>query len=119
MVPGFPNLFTLYCGPLNPAILTNGPTLIEQQGGWILRLIMYMREHNLTAAEASRAATDEYVQIHDEIANASIIAQTASWWTGSNVEGKVQRVLSFIGGFPEYRSMCEQAEENYPGLNLS
>jgi cation diffusion facilitator CzcD-associated flavoprotein CzcO len=119
MVPGFPNLFTLYCGPLNPAILTNGPTLIEQQGGWILRLIMYMREHNLTAAEASRAATDEYVQIHDEIANASIIAQTASWWTGSNVEGKVQRVLSFIGGFPEYRTMCEQAEENYPGIKMS
>ena len=84
-----------------------------------MRLISYMRDHNLSAAEASREATDEYVQIHDEIANASIIAQTDSWWTGSNVEGKVQRVLSFIGGFPEYRSMCEQAEENYSGLKIS
>lgn len=119
MVPDFPNLFLLYCGPLNPAILTNGPTLIEQQGAWVVRLITHMREHGLTLAEATRPATEAYVKMHDEVADGSIVAQTQSWWNGSNVEGKVQRVLSFIGGFPQYRTLCEEAEEGYPGIELT
>ena len=116
MVPDFPNLFMLYCGPLNPAILTNGPTLIEQQGWWLARLISHMRSNGIGTAEVSWDATREYVRLHDEIANASIVAQTESWWTGSNIEGKPRRVLSFIGGFPAYRTLCEEAEEQYSGF---
>jgi cation diffusion facilitator CzcD-associated flavoprotein CzcO len=109
MVPGFPNMFMLYCGPYNPAILTNGPTLIEQQGEWIVGRLSYLRQTGLRAIQATQGAEEHFMREHDRIAGESIISQTASWWTGSNVEGKPKRLLSWVGGFPSYRDLCDAA----------
>jgi cyclohexanone monooxygenase len=109
MVHGFPNLFMLYCGPYNPAILINGPTLIEQQGEWILQCIKYMQDRGYASIEPQAAAEQRFVAIHEQIAQATLIPQTASWWTGTNVEGKPRTVLSWCGGFPEYRRLCDES----------
>jgi acetone monooxygenase (methyl acetate-forming) len=46
---------------------------------------------------------------HDEIANATLIAKTNSWYLGSNVDGKPRRVLSYCGGVGAYRQKCDEA----------
>lgn len=109
MVHGFPNMFLAYCGPYNPAILINAPTLIEQQGEWIVACIAHMREHGLDYVEPTEEAQDEFLAIHEQIASATLIPGTASWWTGTNVEGKANKLISWAGGFPEYHRLCDEA----------
>lgn len=118
-VPGFPNMFLHYCGPQNPAILSNGPTLIEQQGEWIADTIAYMREHNLDGIDALPESAQQFMEIHNSIANMTVIPSTASWWTATNIDGKPRGLLSWCGGLPEYRRLCDEAAENYAGFNFA
>jgi hypothetical protein len=62
---------------------------------------------------------EQLLELHREVSNATLIPQTDSWWTGTNVEGKVRQVLSWCGGFPEYRRLCdEEAAGGYQGFIL-
>lgn len=117
-VQGFPNMFMIYCGPYNPAILTNAPTLIEQQGEWVAHCLEHMREHGYDYIEPRQDAEDAFVQLHQETSNATLIPETESWWTGTNIEGKPRMLLSWCGGFPEYRRICDEAAERYEGFEL-
>lgn len=117
MVHGFPNMFMVYCGPYNPAILTNAPTLIEQQGEWILGCLDYLHRNSYDYAEPRKQSEDQFVALHEEIADSTLIPETASWWTGTNIPGKPRGLLSWCGGFPEYKRICDEAaEDSYSGL---
>ncbi|TSD94073.1 NAD(P)/FAD-dependent oxidoreductase [Skermania sp. ID1734] len=118
-VPGFPNMFLHYCGPQNPAILTNGPTLIEQQGKWISDFLAHMRDNGYTYVDASPSAEEGFMEMHNTIANATLIPGTASWWTGTNVNGKPSGLLSWCGGFPEYRRLCDEAVADYAPFSFA
>ncbi|WP_343600738.1 NAD(P)/FAD-dependent oxidoreductase [Mycobacterium sp.] len=118
-VEGFPNMFMIYCGPYNPAILTNGPTLIEQQGEWIIDCLAHLRDNGFESIEPRKEAEAGFVQLHTDTANATFIPGTASWWTGTNIEGKPHVVLSWCGGFPEYRRICTEAAQDYAGFELT
>jgi cyclohexanone monooxygenase len=111
-VNGFPNMFMLYCGPLNPAILTNAVTLIEQQGKWIIDRLSHMLENGLETMEPTELAETQFVDFHNAVAQATLIPSTNSWWTGTNIEGKSSGLLSFVGGFPQYQLLCEEAATN-------
>jgi len=108
-VHGYPNLFTTAV-PLAPsAALCNMTTCLQQQVEWIDDCIRYMRSRNLSVIEPTKEAEDGWVAHHDEIANATLIAKTNSWYLGSNVEGKPRRVLSYCGGVGAYRQKCDEA----------
>lgn len=107
------------CGPYNPAILTNAPTLIEQQGEWIMDCLSYLRAHQMDAIEPTVEAERHFVAQHEAIANATLIPQTASWWTGTNVAGKQHSLLSWCGGMPAYAQLCDEAAQaGYRGCML-
>jgi acetone monooxygenase len=56
---------------------------------------------------------------HDEIANATLVTKTDSWYMGSNIAGKPRRLLSYIGGVGTYRQKCEEVTaSNYAGFML-
>jgi cyclohexanone monooxygenase len=112
-VSGFPNMFLHYCGPQNPAILTNGPTLIEQQGKWIGDCLEHMGRNGFTVIDTDPDAQATYLETHNAISNATLIPGTASWWTGTNVAGKPTGLLSWVGGFPEYRRLCDEAAAEF------
>jgi cation diffusion facilitator CzcD-associated flavoprotein CzcO len=118
-VHGFPNMFMLYCGPYNPAIFTNATTLIEQQGDWIASCLTHLGANGFDCIEPRQDAEDAFVKLHDDIANATLIPGTDSWWTGSNIKGKPRKLLAWVGGFPEYRRVCNEAAESYDGFTLS
>jgi cation diffusion facilitator CzcD-associated flavoprotein CzcO len=118
MIHGYPNLFMAYCGPFNPAILINAPTLIEQQGEWILKLLTHLRNEGLDYVEPTKEAQDEFMALCDTVANATLIPQTNSWWTGTNVDGKTKRLLSWAGGFPEYHRLCDEAAEGWAPFTM-
>ncbi|WP_108258267.1 flavin-containing monooxygenase [Mangrovicoccus ximenensis] len=116
---GFPNLF-MTGAPLAPsAALCNMTTCLQQQTEWITGCIRHLRETGATVIEPTAAGEDAWVQHHDEVANATLIAKTNSWYTGSNVAGKPRRVLSYTGGVGAYRQKCrEVAEKGYEGFAL-
>ncbi|MEO1192593.1 MAG: NAD(P)/FAD-dependent oxidoreductase [Pseudomonadota bacterium] len=117
---GFPNLF-MTGAPLAPsAALCNMTTCLQQQTEWIARCIGDLRASGHDMIEPTEAGEEAWVRHHDETANATLIAKTTSWYTGSNVEGKPRRVLSYCGGVGTYRDKCdEEAKQAYPMFERS
>ena len=117
MVHGYPNMFTTGA-PLAPsAALCNMTTCLQQQTEWISRCIAALEAQGQKQIEPSREVQDEWVAHHDEIANATLVTKTNSWYMGSNVDGKPRRLLSYIGGVGAYKQRCESvAEQGYPGF---
>lgn len=118
-VHGYPNLFTTGA-PLAPsAALCNMTTCLQQQTEWITACIEHMRRQGKKVIEASKALEDGWVSHHDEVANATLVTKTDSWYMGSNVEGKPRRLLSYIGGVGQYRQKCDElAQRQYAGFEL-
>lgn len=117
---GFPNLF-MTGAPLAPsAALCNMTTCLQQQTEWITDCILALRGSNKTMIEPTAEGEEAWVRHHDETANATLIARTNSWYTGSNVPGKPRRVLSYTGGVGTYRQKCQEvAETGYQGFAMS
>ena len=119
-VHGYPNMFTT-AAPLAPsAALCNMTTCLQQQAGWIADTIAYMRSRGLKVMEPTAEKEAAWVQHHDDIANATLLTKTDSWYMGSNVPGKPRRLLSYAGGVNNYGLACEAVKaEGYPGWAMS
>ncbi|MBT7562680.1 MAG: NAD(P)/FAD-dependent oxidoreductase [Proteobacteria bacterium] len=118
-VHGYPNMFTTGA-PLAPsAALCNMTTCLQQQAEWINDCIAHVCKSGKGVIEPSETVQDDWVQHHDDTANATLVSKTNSWYMGSNVEGKPRRLLSYIGGVGTYRDKCrEVAHSNYKGFEL-
>ncbi len=119
MVHGYPNLFTT-AAPLAPsAALCNMTTCLQQQTEWITTCLVKMRSKGATLMEASQEVQDDWVAHHDEIANATLVTKTDSWYMGSNVDGKPRRLLSYIGGVGQYKQKCDAlTSQGSPGFSI-
>jgi acetone monooxygenase (methyl acetate-forming) len=116
---GFPNFFTT-AAPLAPAAaFCNLPTCIQQQVEWISACIDHVEQHGKDKViEATKAFEDNWVEHHDEVTNATLIAKQDSWWTGANIAGKPRRVLSYIH-VGNYRNACQNvADKGYEGFEI-
>lgn len=120
MVHGYPNMLTT-AAPLAPsAALCNMTTCLQQQTEWITECIAYMREQGYCVIEPTLAGENEWVTHHDEVANATLISKTDSWYNGANVPGKPRRVLSYTGGVGDYRERTQAAATaGYKGFELT
>jgi cyclohexanone monooxygenase/acetone monooxygenase len=112
---GYPNLLTT-AAPLAPsAALCNMTTCLQQQTEWISGAIRDLREEGKTVIEPTQEGEDAWVEHHDELANATVVMTTNSWYLGSNIPGKPRRLLSYIGGVGTYRQKCdEEVAAGYP-----
>jgi cation diffusion facilitator CzcD-associated flavoprotein CzcO len=106
MTAGFPNLLTV-TGPQSPSVLTNMLVSIEFHVDWITRLLTTMRERGLTRVEARPEAEDDWVQVNNDIAGASLMPQGASWYMGANIPGKERVFMPFAGGSHTYIGLVE------------
>ena len=92
-------------------------------GGWIvLVLIIFLIISVLQDREEENdyEKENEWVTHHDEVANATLMMRTNSWYTGANIEGKPRRLLSYIGGVGNYRKFCDEAKASgYAGFELA
>lgn len=116
---GYPNLLTTAV-PLAPsAALCNMTTCLQQQTEWIADVVRHVRDRGGSTVEPTRETEDAWVAHHDETAGATLIANTTSWYLGSNVPGKPRRVLSYCGGVGTYRQRCDEvAASGYAGFDI-
>ena len=116
---GFPNMFMI-TGPQSPSVLTNMVMSIEQHVEWIADCMNHMRERGHECIEALSEAEDGWMAHHTEVADATLIPQTDSWWVGANIPGKKRILYPYVGGLPIYRIKCDEVAANsYEGFALS
>ena len=119
-VEGFPNMFMLM-GP--HTALGNIPRSIEFNVEWVTNLIGYMRERQLTRADALPQAVAAWTDYVKEMGKGLLSNEVNSWMTGinSNIEGKQTRVIArYSGSAPAYRQRCnEVAAGGYQELALT
>jgi cation diffusion facilitator CzcD-associated flavoprotein CzcO len=119
-VEGFPNML-MVVGP--HTALGNIPRSIEYNVEWVTGLIGYMREHNLTRADARPEAVADWTE-HVKAAGAGLLSnEVNSWMTGinTNVDGKQTRIIArYSGSAPAYRARCDEvAAKGYRELSLA
>lgn len=115
---GFPNMFMI-TGPQSPSVLSNMPVSIEQHADWISDCISHLRRHGLDYIEPHVQAEDGWVAHHNEVADATLLPQTASWWAGANIPGKKRILYPYPGGCANYRKICDDvAASGYEGFAL-
>ncbi|MEU6187613.1 NAD(P)/FAD-dependent oxidoreductase [Nocardia sp. NPDC047038] len=118
MVAEFPNFF-MVGGPLSPALVSNVVVTIEQAVDWIADLIEHARDTGATLIEATTEAQTEWVDITEATVAPTLFATTDSWYRGSNIEGKPNTFMGYVGGVGKYRRMCtEIAKRGYPGVEI-
>jgi cyclohexanone monooxygenase len=116
MSADYPNLFGI-TGPQSPSVLTNVPVAIEQHVEWISRLLEHMRNNGLGVVEPTREAEEEWVEHCQEVAHATLLPESATWYMGANVPGKPQVFLPYLGGLGPYREKCDEVAANdYEGF---
>ena len=116
MSAGYPNMFAI-TGPQSPSVLTNMPVAIEQHVDWISGIIQYMLDNDLDTVEPTRKAEDEWVNHSQEVAYATLLPESATWYMGANIPGKPQVFLPYLGGLGAYRQKCDEVAENdYEGF---
>lgn len=118
MAADFPNFF-MVAGPLSPALASNVVVTIEQAVDWIADLIEHARDAGATLIEATPEAQQEWVDITEWTVSQTLYATTDSWYRGSNIDGKPNTFLGYLGGVGKYRRMCtEIAKRGYPGVAI-
>jgi cyclohexanone monooxygenase len=118
-VAGFPNLFAI-TGPGSPSVLSNMIVSIEQHVDWVADCLVYLREHDRTAIEATVAAEDTWVAHVNEVGHATLYPLANSWYMGANIPGKPRIFMPYIGGVGTYRQICDEvAAKGYEGFALT
>jgi cyclohexanone monooxygenase len=119
MVHGFPNLF-LITGPQSPSVLYNMPLAIEDHVDWIADCITHLRQRGSGWIEPTADAEAGWVAETAELAGATLLPRTDSWYMGANVPGKPRVCMVYLGGAPAYRQICaEVVSKNYAGFALA
>jgi cyclohexanone monooxygenase len=118
MTAGFPNLFII-TGPGSPSVLTNVVVSIEQHVEWIADCLAAMLRRGASRIEASLDAEDAWVDHVREVAERTLFPTTASWYVGANIPGKPRVFLPYVGGFQNYRRICEEiVADGYRGFAI-
>jgi cation diffusion facilitator CzcD-associated flavoprotein CzcO/acetyl esterase/lipase len=113
---GFPNFFSI-TGPGSPSVLSNMAVSIEQHVEWVGECLARMRERRLDTIEPTPAAEAGWEQHVQDCADITVFPRARSWYMGSNIPGKPQVFLPYIGGVGRYRSICDEvARRDYLGF---
>ena len=116
---GFPNLFTI-TGPGSPSVLSNMMTSLEQHVDWVTDCIEHLVKEGHETIEPTLEAEDAWVEHVNEVANSTLFPLTDSWYTGTNITGKLRLFTPYVGGVGVYREKCDEvAAKGYDGFVLA
>ena len=116
---GFPNLFTI-TGPGSPSVISNMMTSLEQHVDWVTDCIGHLMDEGHETIEPTLEAEDAWVEHVNEVANSTLFPLTDSWYTGTNIPGKLRLFTPYVGGVGVYREKCDEvAAAGYDGFVLA
>lgn len=113
---GFPNLF-IVTGPQSPGALSNLAAGIEQGVEWIVDCIGDLQAKGHGRIEASEEAENAWIEKVAQLSQMTLHHKANSWYCGANVAGKPRVFMPFVGGFGNYRRLCDAVAANdYEGF---
>ncbi|MBI2801768.1 MAG: NAD(P)/FAD-dependent oxidoreductase [Gammaproteobacteria bacterium] len=116
---GFPNFFTI-TGPGSPCVLSNMLVSIEQHVDWITACVEHMRNAHFASVEPTLEAENDWVKTVHDIGHTTLYPLTNSWYTGTNIQGKVRMFTPYAGGVGTYRRVCDAvAADGYEGFEFT
>ena len=66
------------------------------------------------------AAARGWVEHHNQVADATLLLGTNSWWVGANIPGKPRTLYPYVGGVGAFRDICaDVARKGYEGVTLT
>jgi hypothetical protein len=90
------------------------------QGGFVIDTINYCRDNQISTIETTREAEKRWRDEVLELAGASLLPNTDSWYLGANIPGKPREPLMYLGGVPRYYATLNAIhDEGYPGFVLN
>ena len=114
---GFPNLFMIF-GPNGP--FANVPPSIETQVQWIAQTIENVSATGPGWIDVKPETETAWTNTCLGIANQTLFPKVPSWLFGSNIPGKKQTVMFFLGGIRMYRELlAAETADGYPGFLTS
>ncbi len=119
-VHNFPNMFIM-AGPGSPSVFSNMVTSIEQHVEWAIDAMDYLRQHSLTAIEATAESEQMWVEHVNELANSTLYGVSKdTWFYGANTPGKAQVFMPYVGGVGSYYNrILSIAQNGYEGYSLT
>ncbi|MDM9624732.1 NAD(P)/FAD-dependent oxidoreductase [Rhizobium sp. S152] len=117
-IEGFPNLFAV-TGPGSPSALANMVVGIEQHINFIADCLAFMKEKHYAEVEPTKDAVDEWVSICNKLAEGTSYTASGckSWYLGTNIPGKPQVFMPYIGGYHIFKQHCDNVARNdYAGF---
>lgn len=116
MVAGFPNFFMIH-GPMAPGAQAQMITTGEWQVDWTAGIIEDMNRDGKARIEASEAGEQSWAAELNFAADQTLHKLADSWYNAKNIEGKKGGFMIYVGGFPRFRQLCEEAvEQGYKGF---
>jgi cyclohexanone monooxygenase len=116
MTHGFPNLF-LIDGPSSLGAVFQPILLSQFEADWLGDCFDWMKREGHTTIEPRAEDEDAWVRHCSEVAETTLFPQTNSWYMGANIPGKPRVILTYLGGFQEYRRrFLEAAADGYSGF---
>lgn len=107
-----PNLI-YSAGPSAPETVLRSMTTCFHQIERVGDCIDYLRNQGHNGVEPTVEKGIRWVEQHDVVAKQTLVVETNTWYMGSNVNGRPNRLPSHIGGVYAYRQKCEEAEPAY------
>ena len=116
MVAGFPNLFMIH-GPQTPAAQAQMITTGEWQVNWTADIIDGMTRDGLTRIDVTEAAEQSWADEVAMVSEMTLHKLADSWYNGKNIEGKKAGFMIYVGGFPRFSQLSQEAvDQGYKGF---
>jgi len=116
MVAGFPNLFMIH-GPMTPAAQAQMITTGEWQVNWVAAIIDDMERDGLSRIDTTEQAEQSWANEVTMCAGQTVHRLADSWYNARNIEGKKGGFMIYVGGFPRFAQLCEEAvKDGYRGF---
>jgi cyclohexanone monooxygenase len=93
--------------------------LSQFHSNWLGDCFDWLKHEGRGPIEATEASETEWVNHTNEVADATLFPEANSWYMGANIPGKPRVILTYLGGFLEYRRRLAVATEaGYSGFKL-
>ena len=116
MTAGFPNLFMVH-GPKTPAAQAQMITTGEWQVNYIANIIADQEREGLSRIDTTPAAETWWDEEVDAVSRMTVHRLAQSWYNGKNIEGKKGGFMIYVGGFPRFAQLSNEAiAEGYKGF---
>lgn len=69
-------------GPHSPTFYSNGPSVVQPQGEWIVDMMKFMRAHGQTKINAQLQAQEDWKKLTNELHSVSLRHKVDGWYIG-------------------------------------